>query len=77
MSSVGLNLGMETFGESMESYGDGYMVMMMNPRNAEERWKLVPGEATGSAVATCARPLTVERRMARARVPRREAHHGS
>lgn len=68
-NSVGLNLGIGTFGENMQSYGDGFMVMTMNPKNAEERWKVLPGAITGEATTTCVRPITIERRMARGRLP--------
>lgn|GEM_PF-3925015 len=67
--TVGLNLGIQTFGENMESYGDGFVVLMMNPTNAEERWTIKPGERAGTATATCVRPLMIERRMTRGRLP--------
>ena len=43
--------------------------MIMNPEHANERWRLTPAEAEGVATATCLRPLTIERRMARKRLP--------
>jgi len=68
-TSVGLNLGFHSFGENMKSYGDGFVVMTMNPQNADEVWRFGPGDGPRNATVTCVRPLTIERRMTRGLLP--------
>jgi hypothetical protein len=65
-TSTNLNLGIHTFGENMDSYSDGFVVLTMNPKHADEEWRVIGVEGAG-AIATCTRPLTIERRMTRSR----------
>lgn len=61
---AGLHLGIHTFGENMNSYGDQSVVLIMNPKYADEEWKIT-GIEGGRAIGTCTRPLNIERRMTR------------
>jgi hypothetical protein len=63
-TGAGLHLGIQTFGENMNSYGEKSVVLTMNPKFADEEWQLIGAEG-GGAIAACVRPLTIERRMTR------------
>jgi hypothetical protein len=64
-----LNLGVHTFGESMSSYGDGYVVLTQNPNHAQEEWSVRPGAPGLPFSVSCIRPVSIERRMARIPAP--------
>jgi hypothetical protein len=64
-----LNLGFETFGDNMESFGDGHGVMSFLPKHAEEEWRLVSGAPPLGVAGTRVKPLTINRHFHRLPVP--------
>lgn len=66
---VGINIGIETFGENVQSLGDGHLVGDFHPNNAEEEWQLRPDRRSGLAILRCVRRLQLARRIHRMPLP--------
>lgn len=69
MPGVGLDLGFETFGENLESFGAGHGVLTFAPTHAEEVWQLLSGVPPLGFAGHCAKPLSVRRDFHRLPVP--------
>lgn len=65
----GMNLGVETFGENLACYGDGYAVVNFNPRYAEEEWLFRLNPATGNVDGNRVRWLSLTRVFDRLPLP--------
>jgi hypothetical protein len=62
---VGLELGAETFGENLKSFGEGHALMTFYPKYAEEEWRLTAGAPPENVYGVPIRQLSIQRRIAR------------
>lgn len=68
-AGVGLNLGMHTFGENFESYCKDHVVLIHDPKYAEEEWILRPGAPPDDVAGSRIRALTIQRTISRMPAP--------
>ncbi len=69
LPGVGIDLGIETYGENFESFGDGHGVISFAPNHAHEVWQLFSGIPPLGFAGHCVQPLTLRRDFHRLPVP--------
>jgi hypothetical protein len=68
-AGVGFDLGIETFGNSVREYGEGHVLLRVDPTYAEEEWRIMLGAPPEGVAGLRVRDLSLQRNMARVRIP--------